>query len=66
MRNIIIGIGIVLFLLGATWFFQGIGVLPGSVMTGQSFWAVMGLIIIVVGVAVGVWGYRCKPSDPEV
>ena len=36
-------------LVGVVWLLQGLGVLPGSFMTGQLFWAVMGAILIVVG-----------------
>ena len=43
--------GILLILIGCVWFFQGIGVLPGSVMTGQTKWAVYGGVAIVVGIA---------------
>jgi hypothetical protein len=63
MRWVITGIGVLLFLVGIVWFFQGIGVLPGSVMTGQSFWAVIGVLFVVVGVAVGFFGHRRKPAS---
>ena len=36
-------------LVGVVWLMQGVGVLPGSFMTGQPFWAVMGTISVVVG-----------------
>ena len=36
-------------LVGAVWLLQGVGILPGSFMTGQLFWAVMGAIFLVVG-----------------
>ena len=36
---------------GAIWFLQGINVLPGSFMTGQTRWAVYGAIAIAVGIA---------------
>jgi len=42
-------IGVILMLLGAIWFFQGINVLPGSFMTGQIQWAVYGGIAFLVG-----------------
>jgi hypothetical protein len=38
--------------IGGVWFFQGIRVLPGSFMTGSSFWAVTGAIVAVAGVVV--------------
>jgi hypothetical protein len=40
-----------LVLGGAIWFLQGINVLPGSFMTGQTRWAVYGGISIAVGIA---------------
>ncbi|HTC85610.1 MAG TPA: hypothetical protein VK656_02835 [Candidatus Acidoferrum sp.] len=45
-------IGAVLtFLIGLTFFGQGIGLIPGSRMTGSSFWAVVGAIAMVAAVA---------------
>ena len=64
MRWIVIGVGIIMLLLGAIWLLQGIGVLPGSFMSGQSFWAVVGLILIVAGAAVCFLGIRRRPSPP--
>ena len=40
-----------LVLAGAIWFLQGVNVLPGSFMTGQTRWAVYGGIALVVGIA---------------
>jgi hypothetical protein len=40
-----------LVLAGAIWFLQGINVLPGSFMTGQTRWAVYGGIAVTVGIA---------------
>jgi hypothetical protein len=42
-------IGALLCLLGGVWFFQGIGVLKGSFMTGQGFWTVVGVILLALG-----------------
>jgi hypothetical protein len=39
----------VLVLLGLVWFFQGIGVLPGSFMSGEPVWAVIGGALVVLG-----------------
>jgi hypothetical protein len=39
-----------LVLGGAIWFLQGINVLPGSFMTGQTRWAIYGGIAIAVGI----------------
>ena len=51
-------LGAILLLMGTVWFLQGINVLPGSFMTGQSRWAVNGLIAFGVGLALIVWSRR--------
>ncbi len=43
-------VGVLLVIMGAIWFFQGINVLPGSFMTGQMKWAIYGGIAFVAGV----------------
>jgi hypothetical protein len=47
-----------LTLAGLTFFFQGIGVLPGSYMTGQAFWAFVGFFMVVIGGGIGFLTYR--------
>lgn len=42
-------IGVIIMLLGSVWFLQGIDILPGSFMTGSSFWAVSGAVTCIVG-----------------
>ena len=42
-------VGVLMCLLGAVWLMQGIGVLKGSFMTGEAFWAVVGVILIALG-----------------
>ena len=42
--------GVLLILTGTVWFLQGMNVLPGSFMTGQTRWAVIGAISFVVGI----------------
>ena len=51
MRVLLTVIGVLLMLAGGTWFLQGIGVLPGSFMTGQREWAVYGATAFALGVA---------------
>lgn len=63
--------GVLLPLVGTVWFFQGIGVIPGSFMTGQSFWAAAGTLAVIAGV-VALRFSRRKPivseaiASPEV
>ena len=40
-----------LVVLGVVWFFQGVGLLAGSFMTGESIWWIIGVITAVGGVA---------------
>jgi hypothetical protein len=49
MRIALNVVGLVLMVVGAIWFFQGINVLPGSFMTGQTRWAVYGGIAFIIG-----------------
>jgi hypothetical protein len=50
MRIMLIVVGALLMLVGIVWFLQGINVLPGSFMTGQTQWAIYGGIAFLVGV----------------
>ena len=58
MRSIATVLGILLALAGTVWLLQGIGVLPGSYMTGQTRWAVYGAITFGVGIALIVIARR--------
>ena len=49
---------ILLILVGGVWYLQGINVIGGSVMTGQSQWSVYGSITIVIGLILLVYTNR--------
>ena len=49
MRYVLLVVGGLIILMGGVWLLQGIGILPGSFMTGQPFWAAMGAIFVAVG-----------------
>ncbi len=51
-------IGVLLALSGAVWFLQGIGVLPGSFMSSDSKWAVIGFVTVVIGAGLIVYNNR--------
>ncbi|HLZ30664.1 MAG TPA: hypothetical protein VKV73_25385 [Chloroflexota bacterium] len=42
-------VGVVCVLLGLVWIGQGTNILPGSYMSGQSMWAIIGLVLLIVG-----------------
>ena len=50
-------IAIAVGLVGSVFTLQGIGVLGGSSMTGSSFWAVVGLALLV---AAGILAWRAR------
>ena len=52
--------GLPLILIGAVWLLQGIGLLPGSFMTGQLFWAAVGAVCLAAGLAVAFRGLRSR------
>lgn len=41
-------------LIGGVWVLQGVNILPGSRMSGDSFWAGAGLVALILGLALGV------------
>ncbi len=62
MRVLLSIVGVLLILVGAVWFLQGINVLPGSFMTGNPQWAVNGGIAIVIGLGLLFWANRRKKT----
>ena len=50
-------IGIILVLLGLVWALQGFNVIGGSAMSGSSLWAVVGPIVLLIGVVLIVIGF---------
>ena len=49
VKNSLFIAGIFLVVTGAVWVLQGITVLPGRFMTGQTKWAIIGAVCFVVG-----------------
>ena len=58
MRIALNVLGVLCLLAGCVWILQGINILPGSFMTGQTKWAVIGAITAVVGLAALIFGRR--------
>ena len=56
-----VAIGVVLLVVGAVWFGQGMGWIGGSSMTGVTTWAVVGPVVALVGLALVVTGLRRRP-----
>jgi LPXTG-motif cell wall-anchored protein len=43
-------VGVLFLLMGCVWFLQGINIIPGSFMTGQMKWAVIGGLLLIAGI----------------
>jgi len=65
VRIFLTAVGGLLILAGATWFLQGIGVLPGSYMTGQSQWAIYGGLALLLGIGLVVFANRRRSAPPR-
>ena len=58
MRNVLIGVGGVVTVLGLLFLLQGTGLVHGSAMTGDHFWVYAGAVIAIVGVVLLALGFR--------
>ena len=65
MKPVAVLVGFLLALSGSVFFLQGIGVLHGSTMTGETTWAIIGPILAVVGAALVVVGLRKGATGPD-
>jgi uncharacterized membrane protein HdeD (DUF308 family) len=52
--------GVLCLLTGCVWILQGINILPGSFMTGQTKWAVYGAVLVVVGIGLLISANRSR------
>ena len=63
MRIILSILGVLIILVGVVWFLQGINVIGGSVMTGQSQWAIYGGIAVLAGAGLLAFANLRKASS---
>ncbi len=62
MRTLSLVIGGIAILAGVVWILQGSGVLPGSFMTGQRMWLIIGIVVAIIGLALAYNGMR-RPAS---
>jgi len=58
MRIALTILGGLCLLSGGVFSFQGINIIPGSFMTGQTRWAIYGALIAIAGIAVIIFANR--------
>ncbi len=61
--GVLVGAGVVIAVAGVIFTLQGVGILGGSVMSGVTFWAVVGPIIALAGLSLAALGLRRRPSS---
>jgi hypothetical protein len=58
LRTSVVIFGILLFLIGIVWTLQGINLLQGSVMSGDPFWSIVGIVLLIIGPILAYLGWR--------
>jgi uncharacterized membrane protein HdeD (DUF308 family) len=59
-KNLRVGLGILLVLMGLIWTMQGLGYLKGSAMTGVTLWAIIGPVVALAGVILAARALRAR------
>jgi hypothetical protein len=62
MRTGIGVLGVLVLLAGAVFAGQGLGYIPGSLMTGDIKWFWIGSVMVVVGLVLGFFGFMRRPK----
>ena len=52
MRPTRLVLALLIGLVGLVWTGQGLGVIPGSAMSGVAFWALVGVVLIALAIVV--------------
>jgi len=60
-KNLRVGLGVLLVMMGLIWTTQGLGYLKGSPMTGVTFWAIVGPVVALGGLALIFGRPQAKP-----
>ncbi len=67
MKLVLAIVGVLLILLGGVWILQGFNILPVGFMAGQMQYALLGAILVVVGIALFLVSRRRRkaPAAPD-
>jgi hypothetical protein len=61
-RTLLTVLSLILDLIGIVFIFQGVGILPGSFMTGEIVWAAVGAVLLFVSALLFWFAYRPTAS----
>jgi hypothetical protein len=62
MKALLVGVGVLITIAGVIFTLQGLDFLGGSVMSGVTFWAVVGPLIALAGIALAGVGLLYRRS----
>ncbi len=67
MKLVLAIVGVLLVLMGVVWILQGFNILPVGFMAGQMQYALLGAILMVVGIVLIVFSRRRRkaPAAPD-
>ena len=60
--GLLVGVGTLIALAGIVFTLQGVGAIGGSAMSGDTFWAVVGPVIVLAGLILAVVGLRRRSA----
>ena len=63
MRASRLAIALIVALLGLVWLAQGTGLIGGSAMSGSTFWAIVGAVLLVVAAAIAVREWQASRTS---
>ena len=55
--------GIILVVLGAVWIAQGVGAMNGSAMSGHGQYAVLGVVVVLIGLFLLLRAWRARKNQ---
>ena len=58
-------IAVLLLVVGAVWVLQGLDVLSGSAMSGQTQWLIAGIVAVFAGIGLLVFVTRWQKREPQ-
>jgi hypothetical protein len=64
MKWVLYFVAVLFVLTGIVWILHGTNVLPGSFMSGQSQWAITGIVMTIVGIGLLVFAYNRQKGTP--
>ncbi|MBN8581712.1 MAG: LPXTG cell wall anchor domain-containing protein [Chloroflexota bacterium] len=62
MKQILNIVGTLFVVIGIFWILQGTNIVKTGAMAGQSQWAIIGVVVGLVGIGVLVFGNRRRPK----